>query len=357
MPIRRKSLGIVAVIFLAASVGCEADYYTHLVVGQIEVLNRTKPINDVLGGNTLTETERTRLILVKDVRRYGIDEIGLAENDAFTVYDANGTEPAAYVLSAAEKSRLVSYEWSFLFLGNAPYKGYFDKEMAKREAERLKADGYDVSLGGADGFSTLGFLPDPVRQSNLRLSEPELVELILHEMTHATVYKTGDADFNEAMATFVGRTAAQRYFIARHGAESDELKAGMARYDDEAVIDEFVVRLFTDAKAYYDAAAANGDDRETIIAGREAAFEASLASYETEFEPRLKKPDDWIRLRELKINNAIILGGVRYQAGLSDFTDVLAAAGDDFPIALQVFSDAADVADSRGYLRQWAMDH
>ncbi|MBK8267355.1 MAG: aminopeptidase [Planctomycetes bacterium] len=36
--------------------------------------------------------------------------------------------------------------------GQAPYKGYFDRDMAKREAERLKAEGYDVSLGGADGF-------------------------------------------------------------------------------------------------------------------------------------------------------------------------------------------------------------
>ncbi|MBK8267354.1 MAG: aminopeptidase [Planctomycetes bacterium] len=176
-------------------------------------------------------------------------------------------------------------------------------------------------------------------------------------MTHATIYKSGDADFNEAMATFVGRTAAQRFFVARYGADSDELKAAMDRYDDEAVIDDFVVRLFTDAKAYYEAAAARGDDRETIIAGRDAVFDASVASFASDYEPKLKKPDDWTRLRSLKINNAIILGGVRYQAGLSDFADVLAAAGDDFPIALQVFSDAAKAADSRSYLRQWAMEH
>ncbi|MBK8267356.1 MAG: aminopeptidase [Planctomycetes bacterium] len=119
MPIRRISHVFVAATawILVAASGCETGYYTHLVVGQIAVLNRTKPINEVLAGTTLTESERAKLILVKDVRRFGIDVIGLSENEAFTVYDANGTEPAAYVLSAAEMDRLVSYEWSFLFLG------------------------------------------------------------------------------------------------------------------------------------------------------------------------------------------------------------------------------------------------
>lgn len=340
-------------IVSAAAAGCEFDYYAHLVFGQIESAVRLQPINDAIHNPSLAQTERDRLILVKNVRRFGIDEIGLAETDAYTVFDPNGTTPAAYVVSASEKERLAAYQWSFPFVGSAPYKGYFDLEMARTEARRLQDLDYDVQLGAADGFSTLGILPDPVRQSNLAQDEIELAELILHEMLHSTIYKPGDADFNESLATFVGRAAAQRYFDTEYGENSVEAVAASLRFADKSVIDEFVVSLYDDAKAYYDAAAARNEDRATVVAGRDAIFAASAARYASEFEPRLNDRTRWEGLRSLTINNATILSGVRYQSGLGIFADALVAAGGDFPTAIQAFSEAAAVADSRDYLRDW----
>ncbi|MBX3394558.1 MAG: aminopeptidase [Phycisphaerae bacterium] len=343
-------------VCVAAATGCEVDYYAHLVFGQIESAARLQPINDAIGDPSLTQTERDRLVLVKNVRRFGIDVIGLAETDAYTVFDPNGTTPAAYVITASAKDRLAAYEWSFPFVGNAPYKGYFDLEMARTEARRLQDLDYDVQLGAAGGFSTLGILPDPVRQSNLAQDEIELAELILHEMLHSTIYKPGDADFNESLATFVGRAAAQRYFDTQFGENSAEAVAAALRFADKSVIDGFVVSLYDDAKAYYDAAATRNDDRATIIAGREEVFAASSAQYATEFEPRLNDPTRWEGLRTLTVNNATILSGVRYQSGLGIFADALAAAGGDFPTAIRVFSDAAGVPDSRNYIQNWIAD-
>lgn len=336
--------------------GCDAEYYAHLFIGQAEVLARTRPINDAISDGSLSESERRRLILTKDVRRFGIEVIGLTETSAYTLFDPNGTEPAAYILSAADRHQLVSYQWNFLLLGTAPQKGYFDLEMAQEDARQLRDGGYDVWLGAADGFSTLGLLPDPVRQSNLHRSDAELAELILHEMTHSTVYKNDDTDFNEAMATFVGRAAGLRYFVETYGETSAEALAAAARYEDEAVVDEFVVLLYDEAKSYYDQAAAEGRDAATIVAGREAVFAATAALYATDFEPRLNHPEQFPNLRELEINNAVLLSGVRYQSGLSDFAEVLEAAGGDFPLALEIFSQATGVEDSRSYLRGWARE-
>lgn len=338
-------------------IGCDIDYLSHLAIGQLEMLARIQPIDAAVNDASLTDVERSRLALVRDVRQFGIETIGLRETDAYTMFDPNGTEPAAYVLTAADQDRLVPYAWTFPFVGVVNYKGFFDLERASREAAALRDAGYDVQLGLAAGFSTLGLLPDPVRQSNLSSDEIDLAELILHEMAHTTIYKPSDTDFNESMATFVGRASAQRFFDARHGAGSDEALAAAKRFEDKAVVDEFVARLFEDADAYYAAAHERGDDRGAIIAGREAVFAAALARYETDYEPRLSDPQRWAFLREWSLNNAVILGAVRYQGGLSDFADVLGAAGGDFPAALQVFSEAAARSDSRSYLRQWAAEH
>ncbi len=355
-PLRRR-LPLVALMSCAPMlIGCDIDYLAHLAIGQIEMLARIQPIDAAINDPSLTDVERSRLALVRDVRLFGIETIGLRETGAYTVFDPNGTEPAAYVLTAADRDRLAPYAWTFPFVGAVNYKGFFDPDRAALEALALRDAGYDVQLGRAAGFSTLGLLPDPVRQSNLGSDEIELAELILHEMAHTTIYKPSDTDFNESMATFVGRASALRFFIARHGAGSNEAVSASNRFEDKVVVDGFVARLYEDADAYYAAAHERGDDRETIIAGRQAVFASALASFETDYEPRLNNPQRWSFLRDWELNNAVILGAVRYQGVLSDFADVLDAAGGDFPAALQVFSEAAARSDSRSYLRQWAAE-
>lgn len=345
------------VLGLTVGVGCDIDYFSHLAIGQIGVLARTVPIDQAINDSSLTETERSRLMLVKEVRRFGIDAIGLKESDAYTVFDPNGMESAAYVLTACAKDRFEPYSWTFPIVGTVQYKGFFDVEKGRPEALRLKEEGYDVFYGRADGFSTLGVLPDPVRQSNLSLDEIELTELILHELTHNTIFKASDTSFNEAMASFVGRAAAQLFFDERFGSSSVESVSASMRFEDKAVTDEYVGRLYEDAKSYYEESAARGDSKEAIIAGREAVFAASLAAYATEFEPRLHDPDRWRFLGELPLDNAVILGGVRYQGGLEDFRAVFEKLDGDFRSALQVFAEAAAVADSRGYLQTWVLEH
>ncbi|HWL93256.1 MAG TPA: aminopeptidase [Phycisphaerae bacterium] len=350
----RRSLLLFPVLFIGAA--CDVDYVSHLACGQLEVLARLRPLDEAINDPSLSEVERARLAVVRDVRRFGIESIGLKETDAYTHFDPNGSVPAAYVLTAAEKDRLVAYSWSFPFIGEVQYKGFFDRGRAEREAASLRDQGYDVLFGTADGFSTLGLFPDPVRQSNLSRDEIDLAELILHEMTHTTIYKPSDTDFNEAMATFVGRSAALRFFETTRGDDDDITLQAANRFEDAAVVDAFVVQLYDDAHAYYADSAAAGDDRATIIAGRQSVFDASLARYEAEFETRLHEPQRWASLKDLELDNAVVLAGVRYQAGLEDFAAVLDAAGGDFPAALQVYAEAAGQADSRTYLRDWVAD-
>jgi predicted aminopeptidase len=230
--------------------------------------------------------------------------------------------------------------------------------MARRQATDLAAQGYDVFLGRASGFSTLGILPDPVRQSNLDGSDEfELAELVMHELTHSTVIKLSDTNFSESLATFIGRHAAQDWFDASSGPTSATAQSARDRFADEAVMDDFVNDLVARMLQYYADSAAQGMSRDAIIAGRQAEFDAAGARYNTDYRPRLHDQERWGTIGEANFNNAMLLTAVRYQGSLSDYQAVLDKLNGSLPDAIPVFREAAGNDDSRGFLQSWVAAH
>ncbi|HKQ49769.1 MAG TPA: aminopeptidase [Phycisphaerae bacterium] len=334
--------------------GCDGGYFLHLAFGQLSRSVRVMPIADALDDPEISEEEKAKLRLVQEVRLFGIERIGLRETDAYTVFEMNGMEPAAFVISASAKDSLTPFRWDLPFVGAISTKGFFDESLARAEADALIANGYDVFFGRTPGFSTLGFIADPVRQSNLKMDEIELAELILHEMLHTTIFKIGDGNFNEGMATFVGRQAAQTFFEQTYGADSAEAVAARSRFADKKVIDDYVIALYVTMGAYYRAAADRGDASSTIVEGRQAEFDALRARYRDEFEPQLLDPDRWAYNRDALIDNARILAGIVYQGSLDVYESVFVKLNGIFSDTLSVFNEAASQADSLGFLRRFA---
>src|SRR5690606_29813806 len=100
-----------------------------------------------------------------------------------------------------------------------PYLGWFDLDDAQSYAEELAKEGLDVEVRGATAYSTLGWFRDPVLSSML----PEgpatlagLVDVVLHESVHATVYVPGQSTFNESLAEYVSDNLTERY-LRDHG--------------------------------------------------------------------------------------------------------------------------------------------
>lgn len=341
-----------ALIFLAPA-GCDVEYLTHIAFGQLNVLTSIVPVSQAVNDTNLTELERSRLALTQQIRQFGIDHIGLRGTDSYTVFHYNGQQPAAWIVVGAAKDSLTPYLWDYPIIGRYSTRGFFDEAYARRVALDLEAQGYDGLLGRAAGFSTLNVFPDPIRQSNLQMDEIELAELILHEMLHQTVFKLNDGNFNESMATFVGRTAAQTFFDTTYGPDSPAAAAARIRYADKLVIDQYVVTMYAHMNNYYTQAASAGIPRETIIAERDAEFAALQQRYTTDFEPMLLDPALWIVLRDTPVNNAKLLASIVYQGDLSDYRAVLEKVDGNFRAALAVFQEAANQSDSRAYLRAY----
>jgi len=152
---------------------------------------------------------------VEPVRAFA-RELGLRVRDQYTAYvDWPEEDRLITTLVRTRPGSLEPVPFRFPVLGRLPYKGYFDRERAARDAARLRARSFDVCESGVAAYSTLGWLDDPVTSPMLRRGPVSLIETILHELVHATAFLPGEAAFNESIAQFIGQEAAVRFFETR----------------------------------------------------------------------------------------------------------------------------------------------
>jgi len=180
-------------------------------MGQKRLLRARKPIEAVLADPATAPEIREKLLLVLQVREFAI-ELGLDVGQQYTSFvDLPGDRVITSVV-ATRPGTVTPAGFYFLMLGRLPYKGFFDRERANREAEALRADGLNVCAFGVSAYSTLGWMDDPITQPMLRQPPGPLTEVILHELVHATIYVKGHANFNESIASFIGEEGSVRFF-------------------------------------------------------------------------------------------------------------------------------------------------
>ncbi|MCR5455465.1 MAG: aminopeptidase [Bacteroidales bacterium] len=185
--------------------------------GQLEMVRNAVPIDDLLADPEYPDSLKQKLLLIKEIRRYAIDSLHLKDSKNYNaVYDLKG-RPTAYVVQACEKYRIKKYLWDFPVVGKLPYKGFFDEEDAKKEVAWLEKRGYDTRIAHPSGWSTMGWFNDPVLSSMLKRSEGQLADLIIHELTHSTVFVKNNSELNENIADYVGENGAKRYLASKYG--------------------------------------------------------------------------------------------------------------------------------------------
>ncbi|MBY0401686.1 aminopeptidase [Myxococcota bacterium] len=205
----RRALLSMLTLGAVAATGCD---YGHLAAGQLKILWHRTPITRAIEDPTLAENERALLARVESVRAFA-RELGLRVGDQYTSFVPWPGDRIVTTLVRTRPGSLDAVGWWYPFLGRLPYRGYFDQARAEREAKRLREEqGYDVCVSAVTAYSTLGWLDDPVTSPMLGRGAANLVETLLHELVHATVFIDGDADFNEGVALFIGQEAAIRYF-------------------------------------------------------------------------------------------------------------------------------------------------
>ncbi|RZV37006.1 MAG: aminopeptidase [Chromatiales bacterium] len=231
---------VVLVLISLSLAGC---YYLQAARGQLELTRKREPIDDILDDETTSPELAERLRLVQEARRFSIDVLGLPDNESYRTYADIERDFVVWSVVAAPEFSLQARTWCFPVAGCVSYRGYFSEKAARREADRLAADGYDVFVGGVAAYSTLGKLRDPVLSSMMKWDDVQLVAVLFHELAHQVLYVKGDSGFNESFATAVEEFGVYRWLEARGQA------AEIERYESRRELRQALMAATSAARA------------------------------------------------------------------------------------------------------------
>lgn len=191
--------------------------------GQLGIVYGAKPIQDFLDDSSYPDSLKRKLELVKEIKKYAIDSLGINPSENYEkLYNQNG-KPVMWVVTGCDSNALNPYYWEFPILGRFTYKGHFKKSRAVKDYNELIENGFDAEINVVNAWSTLGWFKDPVMSSMLEKSPGQLARVLIHELTHGTLYVKNDIQFNENLASFVGDRGAAKFLEWKYGMNSKEL--------------------------------------------------------------------------------------------------------------------------------------
>ncbi len=334
---------LLAAAGLLAGIPLSGCYLMHVAKGQLGIACSAIDVRDALASPDLSGADKEKLRYIQRVRLFAEKELRLKAGDNYTTYLPGPKEPITYVVTAAHRDRLEPVTWWFPIVGSVAYKGFFSLDRAKAEAAELAADGYDVEVRAAGAYSTLGWFTDPVTPLMLEMDDGDLAMLIIHELAHGTLYVSGQTDFNESLAEFVGRQGAAELMRRRFGPDSPAYRGFMDGIADSRTFDRFMRDAALKLQAVY---AGRPVDLE---AARRAAFDGIRADLEL-LRPGFKtEAYRAIRLRVL--NNAVMVGHLAY-ADTGPFEQAFERAGGDWAKFFDLVRTAAKDGQPTRKLRQ-----
>ena len=272
--VRKTTLAISFVLILFCS-GCRLTYIFHAAAGQFRLLHNSIPMEEALKNGSLGVEQKERLRLVASIKNFGEEELGLKKTENYQTVFLKSPQCPIYCVSASPKDSLSRVSWWFPVVGDMPYLGFFDVEMARAEKENLIKKDLDVIINRADAYSTLGWFKDPVTLNLIDGSIVDLVETILHEMTHSTLYVKGQGEFNEGLAVFVGKTGALLFLESTYGPSHSLTTQARKSIEDERLFCSFLISLLQELKHLYDSPISYEDK----LARRKKTFAASLEKF------------------------------------------------------------------------------
>lgn len=294
----------------------------------MSLLNKRVPIEKALNDPSLTADEKQKLEIAQEARQFAETTLHLKPTKNYTSYVKLDRPYVTYVVSAAPKWQLEHHLWSYPFVGKMPYKGFFNEESAKEEQEELKKKDLDTFMRGVSAYSTLGWFNDPLLSSMLRYKDYDLVNTIIHETVHATIYIKNSADFNERLAVFLGNKGAEMFYRNREGNEAPTLKQVENENKDEKIFSEFISQEIKDLGEWYKTQSEHSEDIRI----------ARIKEIQSRFEKNIKSKlhsESYKRFAEIELNNARLLVYKTYVQDLSDFEKLYELSGKDISVFLE----------------------
>ena len=324
-------------LVLSVLSACSPTYVLRAGYEEAKILWHRRPLSEILSQENLDAATREKLELVLRVRDFAQREIGFNVGGRYASLSEVAKPPIVHVVTAAPRTSLEPYTWWFPIVGRVAYKGYFQEDEAKDEAQSLAAKGYDTYIRKASAFSTLGWFDDPLLPHLLRYDAGTLTNIIFHELFHSTYYLTGHTAFNESLANFVGHRATIVFFAKEHGQEAQATQSAKASWQRELQMSAFLAQATERLVTLYASSVPEAEK----LAQREKLFVQIQEEYRALPGPERKNNV----FATGTLNNAVLLHHLVYMQELALFEQVYQQYGQDLRVALERIPEAAEEGD------------
>ncbi len=200
--------------------------------GQMHIVMNARSMKDVLVDTTVPDSIKQKIYFIEKIKKFSIDTIGLKSSKNYTTFFDQKDKPLLWVITASEPFEMKAFEWKFPLLGKVTYKGFFDYDKGKKEEALLKVQGFDTDYGEVSAWSTLGWFHDPILSGMFRRNKGQLAELIIHELTHSTLYLKSNVNLNENLASVCGEQGAIHFLRSTYGIDSKEFDEYIKNKED-----------------------------------------------------------------------------------------------------------------------------
>lgn len=321
---------LLLLVYLLFAASCSPGFVIRAGWEEAGILCRRKKITSLLESPDLDKELKHKFELVLAARDFA-EQIGLKPKGSFTKYSEIDREVLVWVLSASPKTSLLRVTWWFPIVGRIPYRGFFEKDNGIEAAKKLKDEGYDIYLRPSPAFSTLGWFDDPLLSTTIRYDEVSLVNTVIHEVLHNTLWVQNHASFNETLANVVGSLGAEHFFREHSGPESQAAVTATNLWHDELLYARFLAETSKKLRSFYSSLnkedlekSNNGEALARILEERKNLFAQAVSEWK-EQHPELRTK----RYKQIpeKLNNAVILAHEVYLDRPWVFVELYEACG------------------------------
>lgn len=249
------------------------NFYRQIVTGHFAIVNKVRPIDQVLLDETVPQAVKDQLNYALQARQYASDVLQLPDNNSYKTYADIGRDTVTYNVFATEEFDLKPVTWCFLVVGCLSYRGYFSQAEAQAFADKLQIQGKDAHVGGSAAYSTLGWFDDPLLNTMLGWYNWQIAGMIFHELAHQQLF-ISDSSFDEAFATTVEALGLEHWLTTQDDLASlDTFNATQSREAD------FLAVLQT-GKEQLQTLYRSGIDATQMRSQKQAVFDAMRAEHQ-----------------------------------------------------------------------------
>jgi predicted aminopeptidase len=155
----------------------------------------------------------------------------------------------------------------------------------------------------------------------LEMRDEDLVELIIHELAHSTVYINNQTAFNETFANFVGKTGARMFYVDKFGENSAEVINFDMVNKQEKEYNNFFQELYTKLDKIYTSNIADSEK----LSQQQNTLQNAKNNYNKLEVSKYYTIKNWNQ-----INNAYLLAFKTYNHDEAVFSDLFRLVNNNF---------------------------